>query len=848
MKHRLFVLIISLAFAFSFLSPVLFSSPFGAVASAATPSDSTLQKQGEASVACKKAANNDSGDIKYCAEFFVDGYHNPTKDASTFCLTAGDQGLCTAGFTAGQNVKKTADKQAATNQSSTTSTSNTDTSNIEKLSCDYTSSTISWLVCPMVDAMVKFIGAADNIITSQLSVNTNDIFCDNSSYSDAASNPKTCEDYYNAWKSFRNIALGLMLIAGLVILIAQALGLEILDAYTIRKTLPRLLIAAVAITLSWPLMQFGITLANDLGYGIRTLIYQPFSNLNNEIKFTFSGGAGAVFLAGGAVAAFGILGLLSYAATAALAVFVAILVLVIRQVAITVMVILAPVAIVCYILPNTQRVYKLWWESFSKALLMFPLIAAFIAAGRVFSAIALQGGTISQMVGFVAYFAPYFLIPLTFRMAGSFMAQVGGFVNDRGRGGFDRLSKFRGARAQQNIAHLGQGQRIKANNAAARAFNRTTRGIATIPAAGVTPWKMKSRYQAGMSTNKNNRIADYMEKSAAFKAIEKNDDYLQATMKSAGGGDTEDDWRRYLSSQNYEGRSLEQGIAKIRAAKRDSVSPDVFKAAAVKANASTGTGWKQTGAGGMLAAINEAAGDDRDLAIDMLAGMRGDAKQNGRPDLGGASFNKQLGWMQELHDNSKDPTTGIDQETATRNSVRRAWEVNSAGTWVGARGDSIRHLVPVLQDELRTAYQSGNEVTVDRTLAKIANLQDVLSYSSPEGAELLADGIFAQPIGAPRYERREEDEQVVDADGTTRIAPKGSYKLDTSGNRIPVLDANGNQESDPEINIRTEIEERQRRGSQNAPEFFNIRRDQQRFDEEQRRRGGGDFTPPTGTI
>src|SRR5204862_5967758 len=110
--------------------------------------------------------------------------------------------------------------------------------------------------------------------------------------------------------------------------------------------------------------------------------------------------------------------------------------LVLLQILIMILVILAPVAIITYILPNTQRVYKFWWDAFSKALLMFPLIAGFIAAGRVFSAIAIansDGGALGQTIGFVAYFAPYFLIPATFRFAGGALSQLGGFVNDRGK-------------------------------------------------------------------------------------------------------------------------------------------------------------------------------------------------------------------------------------------------------------------------------------------------------------------------------------------------------------------------------------------------------------------------------
>ncbi len=315
------------------------------------------------------------------------------------------------------------------------------------LSCTvWSGSPLNWLICPIIDLLVKAVSAIDGIITSQMTIETKDIFC---------TGADTCRAYYTAWQSFRNISLGLITIAGLIIVISQALGIELLDAYMIRKTLPRILIASIGITLSWPIMQYLVTLSNDLGFGIRHLIYAPFSQLDDNIDFGFGGilttlfGTAATGVS--AVAAvplwveFGGLGaLLSFAGTAGLAVLVAVLVLILRQIVIIMLIILAPLAIVCYILPNTQRVYKFWWEAFSKALLMFPLISAFIASGRVFSSIAISnGGPVNGLIGFGAYFAPYFSLPATFRLSGGIMSGVGGLVNKRAQGGFEALRGVR---------------------------------------------------------------------------------------------------------------------------------------------------------------------------------------------------------------------------------------------------------------------------------------------------------------------------------------------------------------------------------------------------------------------
>ena len=60
--------------------------------------------------------------------------------------------------------------------------------------------------------------------------------------------------------------------------------MEILDAYTLRRMLPRVVAGAIVLTISWPLMKFFVTLSNDLGYGIQSLLYAPFHGISDSIK------------------------------------------------------------------------------------------------------------------------------------------------------------------------------------------------------------------------------------------------------------------------------------------------------------------------------------------------------------------------------------------------------------------------------------------------------------------------------------------------------------------------------------------------------------------------------------
>lgn len=372
------------------------------------------------------------------------------------------------------------------------------------------SNPLSWIICPIIDLGQKFIGQVDNFITQALIFDTKSVFHDQAGY-------------YTAWNSFRIIATALLVVAGLVMVASQALGFELLDAYTIRKTLPRLLIAVIGISLSWPLMEFAISFVNALGVDVRNLIYSPFGS---DIKGNIGGStllAMNIALLG-SVAFLGFLGSLSFLATAVLAILVGFFIIVARDLALTVIIIVAPVAIASYVLPNTQKVWKLWSDNFIGLLMVFPIISAFIALGKVLSAVSLQGtntnapgaGTAAQVIGVAAYFLPYFMLPIAFRLATGAIGALGGFINDRGRGAFDRLKKFRGNRVADNTANMRAGTRFNNRGLNALTSRATTRNLG-----------FGSRGRSAYNQKTDIGAMDFA-KSAQGQAIQHNDAALRA--------------------------------------------------------------------------------------------------------------------------------------------------------------------------------------------------------------------------------------------------------------------------------------------------------------------------------
>lgn len=318
--------------------------------------------------------------------------------------------------------------------------------------CSVSINPLTWFMCPLITAFAGTVNALDGAINDRLLIDTDRYLDDKNS--DIGNN------FREVWVNVRNIALAILIIIGLIMVISTAIGVGPFDAYTVKKLMPRILMAIIGISLSWTFVKFAIDVTNSLGLAVRSLIQSPFKDVFEE-GVKLDGGQLSLGSLGvvGVGMSLGIWGVLSLAGTAALAVMVAFAVLVIRQMLVILLAVLAPVAIVAYILPNTKKMGSLWWDFFSKALLTFPIISAFIAIGRVFAVVGRQvdDGLMGTFITFVAYFGPYFALPTAFRLAGGAIAQIGGMANDRSKGAFDRLSKFRQGKSQDRVKRFRAG-------------------------------------------------------------------------------------------------------------------------------------------------------------------------------------------------------------------------------------------------------------------------------------------------------------------------------------------------------------------------------------------------------
>ena len=230
------------------------------------------------------------------------------------------------------------------------------------------------------------------------------------------------------------------------------------DAYTIKKVLPRLVIAVILIQLSWPLITTLINVINQVSWGLEGLMYLPFGGrdaLDIGVTLEKAGGGGTfagLLLGGGAYLLAGAPGALALAVGILVALVVAFFTLAIRQIIIIALVLTAPLALVAWILPNTEGFFKFWWSTLSKALLMYPIILLLVAAGRIGAhlvvATDLPSG-VQTILAIIIFFAPLFLISKTFQYAGGAIGAVANVVGSKG-------SKITGWAGKRSTAKQGQ--------------------------------------------------------------------------------------------------------------------------------------------------------------------------------------------------------------------------------------------------------------------------------------------------------------------------------------------------------------------------------------------------------
>lgn len=347
---------------------------------------------------------------------------------------------------------------------------------------------MSWVLCPTINNTAEAVDGIDALLDSWLAVDA-DLYGNGS-------------DAYKAWSSFRTIANVFMIIILLAIIVSQITGYGI-DNYGIKKMLPRLIVMSIMINLSFLICQLAIDVSNILGGGLNQLFkglghsissgFTPGKMISGLVAGLFGALAGAGAVSGVAISVIGIaaggggvmlvLSLVIALITALVAVLMFFISLGARFIIIIVFTALAPVAFACYVLPNTQSLFKKWWDIFKTALLVYPICGALYGMSFVVRGIVFGGGKLHfwmAIMAIIAPFLPFLLLPGLIKGALSTLGRLGGTLAMVGAGVKRGISKGNTA-LQGTDAYKSQQEMAQRNLNARRAglkWDRKTRSLA----------------------------------------------------------------------------------------------------------------------------------------------------------------------------------------------------------------------------------------------------------------------------------------------------------------------------------------------------------------------------------
>ena len=321
---------------------------------------------------------------------------------------------------------------------------NTDTTTTDQEDpCETNAAAFGWILCPLIvkaDEAVQDL--FQNVITALFQ------------YQDA-----TDPTVLTAWQRLLPVANIAFVILFLIIIYSTATSTG-MSNYSVKKILPRLVIGAILVNISFYICVALADLSNIAGAYIGNMIANT-AYVNPVPNIATIG-----------LASIAIIILVAIAWPTILLSLVLILVLVtLRRVALTLLIVISPIAFALWLLPNTKKWFDMWLKEYTRMLLIYPAISAVFGASMLASTIV---GTTTNPIFATIMKALLILVPVIailpiMKMGGQAMAKLQGMVQKGiNRAGGDALRKNQ----QERVKDWG-GRRI------AGVKNRMRRGVET---------------------------------------------------------------------------------------------------------------------------------------------------------------------------------------------------------------------------------------------------------------------------------------------------------------------------------------------------------------------------------
>ena len=448
---------------------------------------------------------------------------------------------------------------------------------------------LSWILCPalitganLADGAYKFL--SNNFLATDPSLVNTDPAARTAPTKDNPDGALIGTGTFTAWKIIQGIGNVGFIIAVLLIIFSQLTSIGISN-YGVKKLLPRVVLAAILVNLSFLICQVAVDVSNILGFSLKSLLEgvakqvtdagggapSPTGNDSGNLA-----GIAVIVLATAGVAGMNVGALIIAVVGAIVSLLTIFLLLVVRKVLIVLLIVVAPLAFVAFLLPNTEPLFQKWRKMLTSLLLLFPVIGVLYGASLLASAVLMQVAGADPVLRIAAYMA--LVIPLIAAIPllkgsldgigklggalqsygqkarsgaqGGAKAGINGYKNS-GFGKFrtaykaDRKSRiaagtFRGD--NRNPLNWGRNVRARANTAinSNRPVNTVTGGFGAERDLAAQSQNRKDQQEAiAMFGNDNALVAAWAESSGetnhpAFKALNKSQQDQFQKMRGAG--------------------------------------------------------------------------------------------------------------------------------------------------------------------------------------------------------------------------------------------------------------------------------------------------------------------------
>ena len=385
---------------------------------------------------------------------------------------------------------------------------------------------LGWIICPVTSVISTGVDTLYGIINNFLAIEPI-TFNENSST-------------YIVWAIARDIANIVFIILILVVIFSQITGVGF-DSYNIKKTLPRIIIAAILVNLSFLICSLAVDSSNIIGASIKGLfdsitetVKQNNANLVGELSWqaivgqivgTIGTGAGATVIAGSAIALSGGLGhfiwlLIPVVLGAIISLAIGVFTIALRQAVVSLLVMLAPLAFVAYLLPNTESWFKKWKDTLIQMLIFFPMFAALYGAsnlaGWTFITNGVQNSSaIEIIVGMAIQVFPLIMSFKLLKMSDTILGKVNETLTNWSQPAQNAIKNFSATQAATAKA------KYDANN-----LSRKYTGISKLSAGNLRSFAAKRQHE--METNRKyaeSRRQSILEAYNAAREVNKTIDF-----------------------------------------------------------------------------------------------------------------------------------------------------------------------------------------------------------------------------------------------------------------------------------------------------------------------------------